>query len=176
MRLDKLGNIQRSIAKEQIDLQKNIARNQRAMQKSITQQVKLSISKEVRVHVKSELRKKVYKKYKDKCHDSHCPIKDTNVWGKVLQIHHIDMNNTHTYLSNLELLCPTHHKIRHNIQFRKVVTRGNIMNGFKTTKRLITKEKNKELNRKKAKQKRTNVNLWGNSQFKMPKPQRGMFA
>ena len=170
-----MSDMQKSVAKEQTGMQKRIAKNQRAMQKSIAQQVKISISKEGRVPVKSELRNKVYKKYKDKCHYPRCIIKDTNIWGKVLQIHHVDMNNMHTYLSNLELLCPTHHKIRHNIKFRKVVTRGNILNGFRTTKRLITKEKNKELNRKKAKQKRVNTNPWGNPQFKMPKLPRGMF-
>jgi hypothetical protein len=168
--------MQRSIAKEQKGMQKgmvkelggmqkNIAKNQKAMQRSIAKQTSLSISKEGRVPVKAELRKKVYKKCNDKCHYPRCVIKNTNVYGKVLQIHHIDMNNTHTFLSNLELLCPTHHKIKHNIKFRKIITTGNIMNGFRTRKKLITKVKNKELNRKKAKQRRINNNSFGNFGF-----------
>jgi len=178
MGFDTLEDIQKAIAREQIGIskgiqkeqrgiQKSIFKTQKAMQKAIARDTRISIAKEGRVPVKADLRKKVYDKYHHKCHWSGCNIKDTSIYGKVLQIHHMDMNNTHTYLSNLELLCPTHHKQRHNVMFRKKYV---VQQGFETKvrTRLISKEKNKELNRKKAKQKRANNNLFGIPNFKQP--------
>lgn len=170
--LDGLGNFQRDLAKQQRDIQRSLSKNQRDIQKSLASQqramskiVGLDIKREGRVPVKADLRKKVYAKYHNKCNYPKCIINDTNYGGKVLQIHHIDMDNTHTYLSNLELICPTHHKIRHNEKFRKTIKKGNFLNGFKTEKRLVTKAQNKELNKKKAKQKRESS--WGLTPIKI---------
>lgn len=174
MGLDSLEDIQKSIAREQASINNSISKEQKAIQKSIAKEVKISISKEIskegRVRIPAKRRHEVENKYHNKCAKGH-----QNISGVKLQIHHINMKNNDNKLSNLELLCPNHHIQRHSKLFRKRYVKKGLL-GTSVRTRLITKEKNKELNRKKAKQKRANTNLLGNPQFKMPKLLRGMFA
>jgi len=128
-----------SLVRDQKALHGSLLRDQKALQKSIGKQVGLSISKEGRIRVPAKRRHEVEEKYHNKC--AVCKKKPCK-----LQIHHKNMKNNDPRLINLELLCPTHHIKKHEKVFRKKYKSG--------VTRLITKKKNKELNRRKAKQRR----------------------
>ncbi len=59
-----------------------------------------------------------------------------------LHFHHKNMKNSDSRVSNIELLCPNHHAVRHDQKIRKVVNKDPIM-GTKTT-RLVKKSNNKK--------------------------------
>ncbi|MEI7718498.1 MAG: HNH endonuclease signature motif containing protein [archaeon] len=66
----------------------------------------IDIKKE-RYSIGTQLRIAVLNKFEHKCRD--CFETDEDI----LEIHHTDMNNDHTYLANLVPLCPNCHTKRH---------------------------------------------------------------
>ena len=132
-----LKDMQRNIAREQRDMQKGVARNQRDIQKSIAKDLKFSISKEGRIRIPAKRRHEVEEKCHYKCHYPKCTIPFKS---HLLHYHHINMKNNDNRLSNLELLCPTHHSLKHQKAFRRKITRWDIYKGTQTTSRLIKKK------------------------------------
>jgi len=93
-----------------------------------------SISKEGRVRIPAKRKKQVYEKYKHTCAYHRCKEK------RILDIHHKNMKAHDNRLANLELLCPTHHRKRHEEKYRKVV--GRDMFTGKVRKKLVKKKPN----------------------------------
>jgi hypothetical protein len=96
-------NLMTSILKKQIPLIMN-GKFPRLPKKQIK---KFTISQEKRKTIPQKKRREVYKKYKNKCF--YCGEKT------FLEIHHKNMNYNDNRLSNLVLVCPTHHRHRHYI-------------------------------------------------------------
>lgn len=96
--------------------------------------------------VPGKIKRNVKERARYTCEYSGCDYKED------LQFHHINMKNWDNRASNIELLCPNHHKKRHNKKIRKVISE-NILTGEKKT-RLVTKSKNK-------KPKKKTSNPWG---------------
>lgn len=69
------------------------------------------LNRPIREPVPAKIRKLVLVKAKNKCQYSGCSIKEG---GDIkLQIHHKDMINDNNNLSNLMVLCATHHGVIH---------------------------------------------------------------
>lgn len=140
-------NAEATLKKANKNAEKTLERANRNASKSIGMDIKRE-----RKSVSSKLRKKVLEENRYKCKD--CPEKDKDL----LEIHHIDMNNTHTYPSNLVPLCPTCHAKRHKKEFRKRYVSRDMLGRTSVRTRLVTKEKNKELNKRKRVAKTRNRN------------------
>ena len=82
-----------------------------------------------------EMKKKVMDRAKRICEYPKCKE------NKLLQFHHRNLKNTDNRASNIELLCPNHHKKRHSEKTRKTVS-YDILTGEKIT-RFSTKPKKK---------------------------------
>jgi len=107
--------------------------------------MEFSRTKEGRVRIPAKRKKEVREKYKYTCAYPRCKIKNP------LDIHHKNMKSHDNRLANLELLCPTHHRIRHQKAFRKVV--GTDPFTGKKRKRLVKKKP--KTKKKKVRIKRT---------------------
>jgi hypothetical protein len=102
-----------------------------------------NISKEGRIRIPAKRRDEVYKKCNNKCKYPKCKEKE------ILDIHHINMNARDNRLKNLILLCPTHHRKRHQEKFRKVVG-TDFLTGRKR-KKLVKKKSKTKTNKTKRK-------------------------
>ncbi|MBU3905362.1 MAG: hypothetical protein KJ906_04420 [Nanoarchaeota archaeon] len=81
-----------------------------------------------------------------------------------LHNHHKDMNSSNDRASNIELLCPNHHAVRHTKKRRKYIG-TNMMTGVRKT-RLIKKPK--KTVKKKTKRKVMKRDMFGNVIKKQP--------
>jgi len=87
-----------------------------------------------------EIKKKVIDRAKKICEYPKCKE------NKHLEFHHKNMKNNDNSASNIELLCPKHHRMRHIEKIRKTVC-YDILTGQKIT-RLVKRPKKKETKRK----------------------------
>jgi 5-methylcytosine-specific restriction endonuclease McrA len=51
-----------------------------------------------------------------------CEVCHKKPYGVTLEFHHKNMRNSDNRLSNLQLLCPNHHRLKHSRARRKVTT------------------------------------------------------
>lgn len=105
----------------------------------------------IREPVPAKRRDEVYKRANHKCEWKRCKEKE------ILDIHHKNMNSSNNNLSNLILLCPTHHRKWHQ-ENKRVVERNLI--GIRISEKVV---KRNSLKKKKS---RTNNSLYGN--YKVP--------
>ena len=91
----------------------------------------------IREPVNAETTKKVMERAKNKCQYPRCNEKEN------LEIHHKNMNNNDSKLSNLMLLCPNHHTKKHKMEKGVVLKRDEFGNPtkIKAVKRNKTKPK-----------------------------------
>ena len=107
--MNKIGNDIKKIQKKQDKELKDIQKKQdKAIKNALN--IKNFIAKEGRVPILAKRRHEVEKLYSNKCNT--CK-KTSEQLGVKLQIHHKNMKNSDNRLSNLELLCPTHHYAKH---------------------------------------------------------------
>ena len=93
---------------EMEDLSKDFERQSRITEKRMA----IDLKKE-RKQINDKIKKAVLDKFKHKCRDC------SEVNEEMLEIHHIDMDNEHTYLSNLIPLCPDCHIKKHKTESLK---------------------------------------------------------
>ena len=90
--------------------------------------------------VRIEIKKKVIDRAKKICEYPKCREKE------FLEFHHKNMKNNDNRASNIELLCPKHHRMRHSEKIQKTVG-IDIVSGQKII-RLAKKPKRKTIKRK----------------------------
>jgi hypothetical protein len=90
--------------------------------------------------VRIEIKKKVIDRAKKICEYPRCKEKE------FLEFHHKNMKNNDNRATNIELLCPKHHRKRHSEKIRKTVS-YDIVTGQKII-RLAKKPKKKTTKRK----------------------------
>ena len=133
--MDFFKQFDKDLRKQQKDMDRGLKEQEKQMNKSLGAVVKTSIAQEKRKRIDAKLRKKVYEKYNHTCAWRSCNEKST------LDVHHKNMNPKQNNLNNLELLCPTHHRKRHEEKFRKRIKTYDIIHGEKTRTKLIKKKK-----------------------------------
>ena len=94
------------------------------------------LNKRIREPIPAKRKKEALEKAKHKCQWPRCKEKNT------LDIHHENMNPENNRLSNLIVLCPTHHRKHH--QKHKRVDTYNII-GRRVSSRVYTKEKARKI-------------------------------
>lgn len=90
----------------------------------------------IRERIPAKLRKQALAKAKNTCQYSKCTISSKYV---MLQVHHINLKNDNNRLSNIKILCPTHHAIVHHKLSKK----------YKVEQERLKKNREKELKKKK---------------------------
>ena len=70
----------------------------------------------MRERIPAKIRKQALEKAKNICQFPKCKISNKYV---MLQAHHINLNNDNNWLSNIKMLCPTHHIKVHEKQSKK---------------------------------------------------------
>lgn len=90
---------------------KRIKADDKAIKKAMKLQILKDIRAEKRIPIPAKRKKEVREKYKNRC----------DVCGRTnpLEIHHKNMNPRNNALSNLRLLCPTHHTLEHQKKYKK---------------------------------------------------------
>jgi len=103
-----------------------------------------------------EIKKKVIDRAKKICEYPRCKEKE------FLEFHHKNMKNNDNRASNIELLCPRHHRMRHSEKIRKTVG-YDIVTGQKIT-RFAKKPKRKtfmkSISKRKTLRKKNSKNIW----------------
>jgi len=108
-----------------------------------------------------EIKKKVIDRAKKICEYPRCKEKE------FLEFHHKNMKNNDNRASNIELLCPKHHRKRHSEKIRKtvgydIVTGQKITHLTKKPKKKTTKRKTfkKPKSKRKTIRKKNSKNIW----------------
>ncbi len=107
-----------------------------------------------------EIKKKVIDRAKKICEYLRCKEKE------LLEFHHKNMKNNDNRASNIELLCPKHHRMRHSEKIRKtgydIITGQKITRFTKKPKKKTTKRKTfkKPILKRKTLRKRNSKNIW----------------
>jgi len=123
-----------------------------------------------RERVPTDTKNNVRKRARNTCEYPRCKEKE------FLEFHHIDMRNNNNRLSNIELLCPKHHRKRHSEKIRKVVGKDWITGEKKT--RLVrkpVKKSKKKTTKKKTESRKKKTDQFGFPVVKMPKPPKFKF-
>ena len=82
--------------------------------------------------IPAEMKNKVRERAGNKCEVCHKKF-------VTLEFHHINMKNSDNHLSNLQLLCPNHHRLKHLKKRRVVTSRDGL--GRPVGTRLVSKSK-----------------------------------
>lgn len=89
----------------------NIGKELTKGSKRLQKQLKRAGVGYTREPIPAKLKNEVRKRAGNKCEYPKCTIRESS--GVTLQFHHKDFRNNHNSLSNIELLCATHHGVRH---------------------------------------------------------------
>ena len=128
--LDILRKQQRDITsiltKQDKGLKKIIKKQNKDLKKALNVKITGFIKQEGRVRIQAKRRHELEELYNYKCNT--CK-KASGQLGVKLQIHHKNMKNNDNRLSNLELLCPTHHYAKHGKgKNPKIKNKSNFLN------------------------------------------------
>jgi len=117
-----------------------------------------------RERIPAKLRKQALEKSKNTCQYPKCKITSKYV---TLQAHHINLKNDNNRLSNIKILCPTHHAIVHYKQSKKFKLEQKRLEEKKKKERMkelkLLEKKQKEMKKKvkkKVKKRRRSNSLW----------------
>lgn len=147
-----LGKIMKAqddaLGKAMKDQNTHLRKAMQSQDKAMSKALNTSLKQEGRIRIPAKRRHEVEDKYNHKC--AVCKTKPCK-----LQVHHKNMKNNDNRLLNLELLCPNHHIARHQKAFRKRYVSRDMFGRTSVKTRLTTKKRNKELNRIKARKKKS---------------------
>ena len=133
---------------------KRLVATKREMERMLT-------GRRIREPISAKKRKQALVRAKDTCQYSGCKIKEGELIK--LQIHHLNLKNDDNRLSNLMVLCGTHHGVMDK-KSRRIVEKDIL--GRETKSRIIKAKPKTKKKKKKTKRTRKSSNL---SPFKMPK-------